>query len=89
MLLCLLLGLRGRRGGQDWLAQYSPVESRACIVGGQSLNMGSLRQELHILPPHYPPQEDDEDDWGMEDDVMMMGSTPKVRSLYQTKCIRL
>lgn len=52
------------------------------IAGGHSLNMGSLRQELHILPPHYPPQDDDEDDWGMDDDVMMMGSTPKVSAAF-------
>lgn len=46
-------------------------------VGAHSLNMGSLRKELH-MPPQYTPQEEDEDDWGMEDDVMMLGSTPKV-----------
>lgn len=49
------------------------------IAGAHSLNMGSLRKELH-MPPQYTPQDDEDDDWGMEDDVMMLGSTPKVRN---------
>lgn len=39
--------------------------------------MGSLRQELTI-PPHYIPHDEDDDDWAVDDDVVMMGSTPKV-----------
>ena len=39
--------------------------------------MGSLRQEL-AMPPQYLPQEEEDDDWGMDDDTTMLGSTPKV-----------
>lgn len=30
------------------------------------------------MPPQYNPQEEEEDDWAMDDDIMMLGSTPKV-----------
>ena len=45
-----------------------------CVVGRDSMDMGSLRAELQ-LPHHFITGEDDHE---LDEDIMMLGSTPQV-----------
>ena len=46
-------------------------------AGRDAMDMGSLRAELQ-LPPHFITGESDID---LDEDIMMLGSTPQVRQL--------
>lgn len=47
-----------------------------CAAGRDAMDMGSLRAELQ-LPHHFITGEDDHD---LDEDIMMLGSTPQVTS---------
>ena len=49
-----------------------------CTVGRDAMDMGSLRAELQ-LPHHFITGEDYHD---LDEDIMMLGSTPQVNLIY-------
>ena len=52
-----------------------------------TLNMGSLKQELEIPAQYAAAGEgnEEEEEWPLEDDdIMILGSTPKVQGLLAT-----
>lgn len=60
----------------QWSSTCSHVLAAACLCAVDSMNMGSLRQELMMPPSHMQNLLEDEDEDELDTEMMIMGQTP-------------